>query len=156
MSVLHRLLRLIGIRPSLDPARLQTYAEAVRPMAAQLEALYLRWRRQLESDLPENEMADAASIQRWQAAGLFDQLGRLEPPAAFVKAHTTLKSLTWDTARASQLLSNGYRFHSSRARCDGQSLMLSSEERFEALRRGLTARGLSVEPAAGDGAATSR
>ena len=118
-------------------------------MTERLGALYARWRQDLELLSAEPEMANAASIQRWEAAGLLDRSRTVQPPAALLRAHSELRSIIADTARAAQLLSNGYRFHSSRARCDGHALMLASEARFSALCESLAASGLSIARATG-------
>jgi hypothetical protein len=144
MSPLSRLSALFRGRARGEPAELEAYGEVVGPVSERLGTLYTRWRQDLELLSAEPEMANAASIQRWEAAGLLDQLQPVQPPPRLVRAHSELKSIIADTARAAQLLSNGYRFHSSRARCDGHALMLASEARFGALRKSLAASGLSI------------
>ena len=143
-------------RPRVEPEELQRYREAVVPLVEQLGGLYRRWREDLLLDAPEPDLANSASIQRWEAAGLRDRLVVIEPPAALARAHGDLAVLAGDTARAAQLLSNGYRFHSSTARCDGQALMLASEARFGTLSQTLARLGLSVEDGADGDAATGQ
>jgi hypothetical protein len=154
MLPLRRLSDLLRGRLQSDPAELRAYSEAVRPEIERLDDLFAGWRRALELNSDEDEMANAASIQRWEAAGMIDRLRRIQPPTGLTWAHAELQSLAGDTARASQLLSNGYRFHSSRARCEGQDLMLTAEERIRALVRTLAQNGISVAPGAGDAAAS--
>jgi hypothetical protein len=144
MRGLRKLNGLFRPRAALSADELQTYADAVGPSIEQLGALYLRWRESLELDAPDEQLANAGSIQRWQAAGLRDSLRRITPPPALARPHADLVAIATSTARASQLLSNGYRFHSSSARCDGHALLLSTEERLAALRAELERRGLSV------------
>ena len=155
MSPLNRLSALFRGRARVEPAELDSYGEVVGPVTARLATLYARWRQDLELFSAEPEMANAASIQRWEAAGLLDQLRPVRPPTTLVRAHSELASIIADTARAAQLLSNGYRFHSSRARCDGHSLMLASEARFGALCKSLVASGLGIASIT-DGAGAGR
>jgi hypothetical protein len=145
MPPLERLTGFLRGQPRLEPAELERYGAAVRPLAEELGRLYLRWRDGLELDAPQDDLANSASIQRWEAAGLSERLAAVAPPAALARLHAELAALTLDTARAAQLLSNGLRFHSSRARCQGQALMLDAEARFATLRGNLARVGLSVE-----------
>jgi hypothetical protein len=145
MRGIRKLNGLFRHRVALSADELQAYAEAVGPLIEQLGALYLRWRQSLELDTSDEELANAGSIQRWQAAGLRNDLRRITPPPALARPHADLVVIATNTARASQLLSNGYRFHSSGARCDGHALLLSTEERFAALRTELERQGFSVD-----------
>jgi hypothetical protein len=150
---LNRLSDLFRNRAIADPDELNSYSDALRPVAERLGALYGRWRQDLELISREDELANAASIQRWEAAGLLDRLRPLQPPSALARDHTELETVLLETVRASQLLSNGYRFCSSSARCDGHALMLACQERFERLCANLAQSGVSVKNggAAGDG-----
>lgn len=152
MLALQRLAAKLRGRGSVDSAAVDTYGAAIGTIVERLGQAYTRWRESLELDSSDEELANAASIQRWEVAGLLEPLGSLQPPAALGRSLQELGSLVLDTSRAAQLLSNGYRFHSSSARCDGQALMLQSEERFAALRRSLAEQGLNVGLAAGDDA----
>ena len=118
-------------------------------MLSGLAGIYARWRRDLAMDIGADEFANAASIQRWEAAGLMERLRSTPPPPELSRQHGDLAAVAADTARAAQLLSNGYRFHSSRARCDGQALMLAAEQRFATICGALEQRGISV-PRDGD------
>jgi hypothetical protein len=141
---LNRLTSLFRARAIVDPDELKNYSDALRPVAERLGALYGRWRQDLELISREDELANAASIQRWEAAGLLDRLRALEPPSSLAREHGVLEALLLETVRASQLLSNGYRFCSSSARCDGHALMLECQERFETLSANLAQSGVSV------------
>ena len=156
MAPIERLTGLLRGHARPDPRELERYGSAVTPLAAQLGRLYRRWRTDLELDAPQDDLANSASIQRWEAAGLRERLAAVEPPEGLARLHAELVALTVETARAAQLLSNGYRFHSSSARCDGQALMLESEARFDSLRTSLARAGLSVEPDGGDDARSGR
>lgn len=155
MPGLDDLTRLFRGRIRVEPEELGRYGEAAGPMVEQLGALYRRWRDDLELDAPDDDLANSASIRRWEAAGLRGRLLDVEPPPALARLHAELIGLTENTARAAQLLSNGYRFHSSRARCDGQALMLEAEERHASVRRTLEQLGLSF-PADADADARGR
>ena len=146
MAPIERLAALLRGRARVEPDELERYGAAVRPLAEQLDRLYQRWRADLELDTPEDDLANSASIRRWEAAGLGDRLAAIEPPRPLARLHAELAAVIAETTRAAQLLSNGYRFHSSRARCDGQALMLEAEARFGSLRESLARVGLSGGP----------
>jgi len=148
MTPLERFTGLLRGQPRLDPDELERYGTAVRPLAEQLGRLYARWRADLELDAAEEDLANSASIQRWEAAGMSERVTAVEPPPPLARLHAELAALTVETARAAQLLSTGYRFHSSRARCEGQALMLEAEARFGSLRQSFARLGVSVEPSA--------
>lgn len=156
MPGLDDLSRLFRGRARPEPEALDCYATAVRPLLEQLRSLYQRWHQDLELDAPDDDLANAASIQRWEAAGLRDRLAEIEPPPPLARAHADLLALVTDTVRAAQLLSNGYRFHSSRARCDGQALMLEADERFRPLLQNLEQLGVRFAADADAGAAGRR
>ena len=144
MAPLNRLSHLFRGRARIAPAEIEAYSTAIKPLAERAGALYARWRHDLEIDTHEDELANSASIQRWEAAGLLDHLRSIQPPKPLARTHAELQSVITDTARAAQLLSNGYRFHSSNARCDGQALMLASEERFTAICRAFEQSGVAL------------
>jgi hypothetical protein len=149
MSPFSRLSSLLRGRNRVDPELLRPYGEAIGPLLLQLGNIYPHWRAALEREALEDELANIASIQRWEAAGLVERLQAQQAPAPLTRQHTELQSIASDTARAAQLLSNSYRFHHSSTRCDGQALMLDVEERFETLRRTFAGMGLSVSPESG-------
>jgi hypothetical protein len=144
MPSLDFVVRLFRAGPKVTPPELNAYGERLAPMTGRLRGLYARWRETLEHLSREDELANTASIQRWEAAGLLDELRPIQPPEPLAQAQVELESIVADTARASQLLSNGYRFTSSRARCEGQALMLASEERFQRLCQALSEDGVNV------------
>jgi hypothetical protein len=144
MPSLDFVVRLFRAGPKVTPPELNAYGERLAPITGRLRGLYARWRETLEHLSREDELANTASIQRWEAAGLLDELRPIQPPEPLAQAQVELESIVADTARASQLLSNGYRFTSSRARCEGQALMLASEERFQKLCQALSEDGVNV------------
>jgi hypothetical protein len=150
MSPFSRLSSLLRGRNRVDPEVLGPYGEAIGPILQQLGRIYPHWRAALEREALEDELANIASIQRWEAAGLAERLQAQQAPAPLARQQAELQSIASHTARAAQLLSNSYRFHHSSTRCDGQALMLDVEERFQALRRTLVEIGLSVAPESDD------
>lgn len=155
MPSLNRFADLFRSQQRVDPTQLQAYADIIVPALQRLADIWTRWRQDLVLEAREDDLANAASIQRWEAAGLLERLQALEPPAALERCHAELLEVVHDLVRATQQLSNGYRFHSSRARCDGHALMLATEERFTALRRAFAQRGFSAGGGA-DGDAAPR
>src|SRR4051812_34664328 len=97
MRGLRKLNELFRPRPPLSATELQAYAEAAGPSIEQLGALYLRWRESLELDAPDEQLANAGSIQRWQAAGLRDTLQRVAPPPGLSRVHADLVAIATST-----------------------------------------------------------
>ena len=144
MPPLSRLTSLLRRPPRVDPEALSEYAEGIEPILRALVAVHRDWRRARELDSTSDEMASAASIKRWEVAGLIDLLALIEPPVPLARLHQELLAVATETARATQRLSSGYRFHSSRSLCDGQALLISVETRLQTLCQELARVGISV------------
>jgi hypothetical protein len=87
--------------------------------------------REIESD--NGELANAAAVNRWALMRLARSAEMLEPPRSWAGIHRDVHTAVLGSARACQLLANGYRGHKSEAVCDGQALLLDSVADINAL-----------------------
>ncbi|MCC7104542.1 MAG: hypothetical protein IT307_05315 [Chloroflexi bacterium] len=140
--------QLFGIRgkPPVDPRQLAEYGALAQHVFSRTAALHEAWFVKASLEGQEEDLANVAAIHRWEAAGLAVILKQVEPPPGFTRAHQQLVDVVERVARASRLLSTGYRFHSSSARCDGQALMVETAQRLRLVQRRLEERGISVAP----------
>jgi hypothetical protein len=63
------------------------------------------------------------------------RLERLSPPPLLVHPHAEIVAALKLASRAAQLLSNGSRFHSANAVCDGQTMLEEARDRRLAATR---------------------
>ena len=64
---------------------------------------------------------------------LAKEVEHLEPPRSLLDVQRDVQSAVVASARACQLLANGYRFHKSDAVCDGQALLVETMQDMEDL-----------------------
>lgn len=86
---------------------------------------------QLSPDDPQ--LANVASVNRWEMLKVAEELGQLEVPRAAAARHREIRDAVQSSARACQLLANGYRFHKADAMCDGHILLLDTMDRLNRL-----------------------
>jgi hypothetical protein len=90
---------------------------------------------------PDNaRLANASAVNRWELMRLAKQTERLRPPRSMNGLHRDVQAAVEASARACQLLANGYRFHKSEAVCDGQALLVETVDDLDALLRHVEAR----------------
>ena len=87
--------------------------------------------REIESD--NGELANAAAVSRWELMRLARTAEGLDAPRSWAGIHKDVHNAVLGSARACQLLANGYRGHKSEAVCDGQALLLDSVADINAL-----------------------
>ena len=63
-----------------------------------------------------------------------------EPPRKLANTHRQVQEAIIASARACQLLANGYRFYKSEAVCDGQALLVETVQDLTALEAQLQMR----------------
>jgi hypothetical protein len=80
--------------------------------------------REVESDYAR--LANAAAVNRWELLRMAHDLEQLEQPRSLSSLHREVHNALIGSARACQLLANGYRFHKSEAVCDGQALLVET------------------------------
>ncbi len=101
-----------------------SYARQVSPFVERAERAYRLWLGR-SSEVPRTEvLANAASVQRWEFASWVEALSQIAPPPEAAKLHGQMLAGLRDGARASQLLSSGYRSTTYFAVCDGQALLV--------------------------------
>lgn len=121
--------RLFKRTPPPSPLELAAYAERVLPGLDRAERLCQEWFEQASLFLDNEKLANAAAIHRWETATMSQNLARIVPPAVLAQAHTEAVASLLLASRAAQLLSNGSRFHSASAVCDGQTMLQEARER---------------------------
>jgi hypothetical protein len=123
------------LRPtSLHEQRAQrAYRAEVQQIASRMQTIFNDWLslREIESD--NGELANAAAVSRWELMRLARNAEMLEAPRSWTGIHRDVHNAVLGSARACQLLANGYRVHKSEAVCDGQALLLDSVAEINAL-----------------------
>jgi hypothetical protein len=102
------------------------YRAEVETIAARLRGVLESWMslRELEPDYAR--LANASAVNRWELMRLAKQAEELQPPRSLAGVHRDVQNAVIGSARACQLLANGYRFHKSEAVCDGQALLVET------------------------------
>jgi hypothetical protein len=131
-----------SLRPtSLEEQRAKrTYRADVEQLASRVQAIYDDWLSLREHESDNFELANAAAVHRWELMRLAKSLEELSAPRSWSGVHRDVQNAVAGTARACQLLANGYRGHKSVAVCDGQALFVESVADLSALRDQLTMR----------------
>jgi hypothetical protein len=127
------------IRPSTVEARRAERlfrAEALR-IASQLRKILDSWSSVREIEPENDRLANAAAVNRWELMRLAQDAEQLQAPRPLSGAHRELCEAVTSSARACQLLANGYRFHKSEAVCDGQALLLDTLASLDRLHQQL-------------------
>ena len=104
----------------------RTYRAQVERVAARLRAMFDDWGNLREVESDNARLANAAAVNRWELMRLVHEIEQLEPPRSLTNVHRDLQNAVVGSARACQLLANGYRFHKSEAVCDGQALLVET------------------------------
>src|SRR5262249_54193958 len=123
------------IRPlSVEERRAQRrYRASAQRIVGRVRAIFDAWvdLREVEPDYAR--LANANAVNRWELMRLVQEADRLQPPRSLVGNRRDLLNAVVGSARACQLLANGYRSHKSEAVCDGQALFLEVVEDLERL-----------------------
>jgi hypothetical protein len=104
----------------------RAYRVEVQQITSRLQGIFEAWlaRREVESE--NSVLANAAAVHRWELMRLARAAEQLEAPRSWAGIHRDLYNAVLGSARACQLLANGYRVHKSEAVCDGQALLLET------------------------------
>jgi hypothetical protein len=123
------------LRPtSLQEQRAQrAYRAEVQHIASRMHAIFNDWLSLREVESANSKLANAAAVHRWELMRLARTAEALEPPRSWSGIHRDVHAVVLDSARACQLLANGYRGYKSEAVCDGQALLLDSVADINAL-----------------------
>ncbi len=125
------------LRPqSLDQQhRAGVYRAHVQVIAQHVREIFEEWVAQREIEPDYGRLANTSAVNRWELLRLRKRCERLRPPRALGRAHDDLLTAVTASARACQLLANGYRSHKSEAICDGQALLVETMDELSALLR---------------------
>lgn len=80
--------------------------------------------REVESEYAQ--LANAAAVNRWELMRLAKSAEKMEAPRGLNGTQRDVQNAMLGSARACQLLANGYRFHKFEAVCDGQALLVET------------------------------
>jgi hypothetical protein len=116
------------LRPqSLDQQHtMRVYRAHVQAIGERVREVFDGWVAQREIEPDYARLANAAAVNRWELMRLKKRADRLHPPRGLSRTHEDLLTAVTASARACQLLANGYRFHKSDAICDGQALFVET------------------------------
>ena len=131
---------------------LRGYARMALDLLAQCEALHQHWLEELDEQRRSERLANAAAVYRWYLNGLHERLVGTDAPRAVDRSHEALVAALEAAARATLLLSQGYRFHNVRRICDGGALLEDAREQAQAVQRALARLVDAAPPAALSGA----
>jgi hypothetical protein len=109
------------------------YRGNVQQIAERLRRVLDDWVALREIEPDNARLANAAAVNRWELIRLAKEAELLDPPRSLVGIHRDVHNALIGSARACQLLANGYRFHKSEAVCDGQALLLETVQDIEDL-----------------------
>jgi len=119
-------LRLIGRRPDGgvpgDDAQ-RGYVLVALELLARCDELHQGWLEQVDEQRRHERLANAAAVYHWYLSTLRERLGSVEAPPSLGAWHEALTAALDSAARATQLMSHGYRFHNVRRICDGGLLL---------------------------------
>jgi hypothetical protein len=102
------------------------YRLEVEHIASRIRTAFDEWLELREIEPDFIRLANAAAVNRWELMRVAKEAESLEPPRSLGNMHRGVQNAVVGSARACQLLANGYRFHKSEAVCDGQALLLKT------------------------------
>ena len=119
---------------SLQERRAQRlYRTEVLQIAARVQGIFDDWLLLREVEPDNAQLANAAAVNRWELMRLLKSAEALEPPRSLAGIHRDVHNALVGSARACQLLANGYRVYKSEAVCDGQALLVETLADINAL-----------------------
>jgi hypothetical protein len=123
------------IRPhTLQDQRAQRiYSAEVQQVAARLRQVFDDWVALREVEPDNARLANAAAVYRWELMRLARHIEELDPPRSLAGIQRGVHNAVLSSARACQLLANGYRFHKSEAVCDGQAGLVKTVQDMSSL-----------------------
>jgi len=124
------------LRPTSDQDQHEQhlYRTQAQQFVTRIQAIFDRWLslREVESD--NSQLANAAAVSRWELMRMAGSLEQLSPPRSLAGMHRAVEQALLTSARACQLLANGYRGHKAEVVCDGQALLLDMVTEVNGLR----------------------
>jgi hypothetical protein len=137
MHALTSLGRFIRRTPPPPVELLEAYAHEVIPVLDRAEWLYHYWLEQSTLFTDGEKLGNVAAIHRWEITSMGRSLERVVPPSVLAGPHEDVLDALETASRATQLLSNGSRFHNANAVCEGLAMLGVSRERRLAARRSM-------------------
>lgn len=116
------------------------YVAVALELLARCEELHQGWLEQLDEQRRPERLANAAAVYHWYLSRLRERLGTVEAPPSLAAWHEALAGALDSAARATQLMSHGYRFHNVRRICDGGVLLEEALGQAVAVRDALARR----------------
>jgi hypothetical protein len=120
-----------------DLSALRLYRQHAADLVARVRSIRDEWVAMREVEPNFERLANTAAVNRWELLRMCKEVEHLDPPRMVNGVHRGLYDVIGDSARACQLLANGYRFHKSEAVCDGQALLVESVDELDVLLREL-------------------
>ena len=134
------LIRRLRPLPAAEAEALAAYRERLAPTAHRVGSVRDEWLEAAARDPVDMQLANTASVHRWELSRLLAEVDALEPPPVAASAHQQVRRALEDAARGCQLLATGSRSHKSEAICDGQVLLVGAAESLERLLSDLDKR----------------
>jgi hypothetical protein len=110
------------------------YRIEAQQFVSRVQAIFDDWLRLREIESDNGALANAAAVSRWELMRMARALEHLSPPRSLGGVHRAVQSALLTSARACQLLANGYRGHKAEVVCDGQALLLDMVAEINGLR----------------------
>jgi hypothetical protein len=110
------------------------YRAEAQHFVARVQSICDNWLRVRETESDNGQLANAAAVSRWELMRLAGSLEHLSPPRSLASVHRTVQEVLLNSARACQMLANGYRGHKAEVVCDGQALLLEMVAEINGLR----------------------
>jgi hypothetical protein len=116
-----------------DQRALRVYRGHVEAISTRVRDVFEAWNAAREIEPDYMRLANTAAVNRWELMRLAKQTERLQAPRMLGGTHREVLAAVTASARACQLLANGYRFHKSDAICDGQAMLVETRQALEDL-----------------------
>jgi hypothetical protein len=110
------------------------YRAEAQHFVARVQSICDNWLRVRETESDNGQLANAAAVSRWELMRLAGSLEHLSPPRSLAGVHRAVQEVLLNSARACQMLANGYRGHKAEVVCDGQALLLEMVAEINGLR----------------------
>jgi hypothetical protein len=114
------------------------YVQVALELLARCEELHQGWLEQVDEQRRNERLANATAVYYWYLRSLRERLGTLDAPPSLGAWHEALSAAFDAAARATQLMSQGYRFHNVRRICDGGLLLEEARGQAVGVRDALT------------------
>jgi len=126
--------------PALEEQHTESiYRAHAHAIGQRVHEIFESWGTQRDSEPEYARLANASAVNRWELMRLLKHAERLQPPRSLGRLHIDLLTAVTASARACQLLANGYRSHKSEAICDGQALFVETIAELSSLMRDVSA-----------------